>query len=529
MKMYHATTPANARDILVNGLEVDATGEAGYTQVHAQWADQLYGMRPVFLSVKKGKFAGIPLLVDTAGLSLVADLAAVADLGDEPPSLDGDELIWWDGIGPEELSSIASDGAVNIENLLVPGSREAKLAIAVTGTAAALEDIPPDRIKIASYNEAFLREYVREVLSEDVDRQTVGSVLDALGAIKGVDDEAQRKERMKKLAKKIGWEMVKFIPVVGKGIKMAKTIGDIYKLAKDTPDKQATKDNVVLDMLDVDDKYRQMLDDRLEAAFDDVVIPWLESLPPDAPLPDMNDKLEAWINQSFDERGIHGATGSVQENVELSLRQYVRTMLESGELGRQVFADRAPMGRHMGSEKDTELEERIWTALYRHLHGLNSKIPQNLLDAIVSFSKDPAYNDVFMLYTGGDAYRGMEVSEEYLDENAPGWRDATFSGKKGYWKWSDIVPANFEYQNRNESRTVSSWSPTPDVAETFGRSGMGMVGVVLIADSATNTFLDLKELYRFHRLDDFEWEKEIIGFGSIQVKGIKILKRLGGG
>ena len=210
-----------------------------------------------------------------------------------------------------------------------------------------------------------------------------------------------------------------------------------------------------------------------------------------------------------------------------SMRQRDAWLREAGELGRQIFADRAPMGRHMGTEIDTELEERIWDALYSHLHGLNSKIPQNLLDAIISFSKDPAYNDVFMLYAGGDAYRGMEVSEEYLDENAPGWREATFSGKKGYWKWSDLVPVNFEYQNRNESRTVSSWSPTPDVAETFGRSGMGMVGVVLIADSATNTFLDLKELYRFHRLDDFEWEEEIIGFGSIRVKGIKILKRLG--
>ncbi len=532
MKMYHATSPTNARDILTNGLEVDAAGEAGYTQVYAQWADQLYGMRPVFLSIKKGKFAGIPLLVDTTGIPLVADLAAIADLGDEPPSMEDGELIWWDGMGPPELSSISSDGAVGIESLLIPGSKEAELAIRVTGTAAVLEDIPPDRIKIATYNEASLREYIREVLNEEVGRQTVGSVLDALGVIKDVDDEAQRKERMKQLAKKIGWEMVKFIPVVGKGIKMAKTIGDIYKLAKDTPDDLATKDNVVLDMLDVDDKYQQMLDDRLEAAFDEVVIPWLESLPPDAPLPDMNDKLEAWVNQNFDERGIHGAAGGdsvmKQENIELSLRQCVKTMLETGELGRQIFSDRAPLGRHMGSERDTELEGEIWTALWGHLQGLSSKVPTNLLDAMVSFSKDPAYNDVFILHTSGDAYRGMEVSQEYLDEHAPGWKEATWPTSKLYWQWSDVIPVDFEYQNRNESRTVSSWTPSRDVAEQFGRAGHGMVGVVLIADSATNTFLDLKELYRFDRLDDFHWEEEIVGFGSIRVKGIKILKKLGG-
>ena len=166
MKMYHATSPANARDILTNGLEVDAAGEAGYTQVYAQWADQLYGMRPIFLSTKKGKFAGIPMLVDVSGIPLVADLAAIADLGDEPPSMEGGELIWWDGMGPKELSSISSDGAVDIESMLIPGSMEAQLAISVTGTAAVLEDIPPGRIKIATYNESLLREYVRRLLIE---------------------------------------------------------------------------------------------------------------------------------------------------------------------------------------------------------------------------------------------------------------------------------------------------------------------------------------------------------------------------
>jgi|1_EtaG_2_1085319.scaffolds.fasta_scaffold01437_16 hypothetical protein len=166
MKMYHATSPANARDILTNGLEVDAAGEAGYTQVYAQWADQLYGMRPIFLSTEKGKFAGIPMLVDVSGIPLVADLAAIADLGDEPPSMEDGELIWWDGVGPKELSSISSDGAVDIESMLIPGSMEAQLAISVTGTAAVLEDIPPDRIKIATYNESLLREYVRRLLVE---------------------------------------------------------------------------------------------------------------------------------------------------------------------------------------------------------------------------------------------------------------------------------------------------------------------------------------------------------------------------
>jgi hypothetical protein len=63
------------------------------------------------------------------------------------------------------------------------------------------------------------------------------------------------------------------------------------------------------------------------------------------------------------------------------------------------------------------------------------------------------------------------------------------------------------------------------VAKNFGRGGDRQVAVVLIADSVTNTFLDLKELYNFHRLDDFGWEEEIVGFGPIRVKGVRVGKK----
>jgi hypothetical protein len=169
MKMYHATTPANARDILASGLKA-GTEESAYTDEHAAWADQFYGVRPIFLSAQKGKYAGIPLLVDISGSELVADLAEVADLGDEPPYMEGGEMIWDDGIGPVELSSISSDGAVRIADLLVPGSKSVKVAIAATGTAAVLQDIPPERIKIARYDESkqhnssLLREFIQSLV-----------------------------------------------------------------------------------------------------------------------------------------------------------------------------------------------------------------------------------------------------------------------------------------------------------------------------------------------------------------------------
>jgi len=152
-----------------------------------------------------------------------------------------------------------------------------------------------------------LREYIRELLKEEMSQATVGSVLDALDVMKDIKNRQQRKELLLKLAKKFGWEMVKFIPLVGSGIKAVKSLGDLYKLAKDTPDAKVKKDNIVFDMLDIDDKYQEMLDDELEDLFDSKVIPKLKSMPRDADLPDMNDVLEKWIKQKFDKRGIHGA------------------------------------------------------------------------------------------------------------------------------------------------------------------------------------------------------------------------------
>ena len=221
----------------------------------------------------------------------------------------------------------------------------------------------------------------------------------------------------------------------------------------------------------------------------------------------------------------YGGEGPWDEELWAQMQERDEWMNEAGELGRQVFADRAPDGRHHGTERDTELEEEIWTALWGHLQGVSRKVPQNLLDAMVSFSKDPAYNDVFMLYEGGTAFRGLQVTPEYLDENAPGWKEVKFPEGKGQYKWSDVIPTDFEYQSRDASNTTSSWTPSEDVAKNFGRGGDQKVAVVLIADSATNTFLDLKELYNFHRLDDFGWEEEIVGFGPVRVKGIKVGKK----
>ena len=135
--MYHSTPEENVEAILADGLKV-GTGQSVYTGQHAQWADRQY--------------EGIPLKVDVTGLVLVADIASVSDLGSAPPSMsasfnEGFMLKWSKGTEPKELAGVLSSRReIAIKKMLDPNSEEAKAAIAATGTAAVLENIPAERI-----------------------------------------------------------------------------------------------------------------------------------------------------------------------------------------------------------------------------------------------------------------------------------------------------------------------------------------------------------------------------------------------
>ena len=148
--MYHSTPEENVEAILADGLKV-GTGQSVYTGQHAQWADSQYDTRPVFLSTEAGQYEGIPLKVDVTGLVLVADIASVSDLGSDRPSMsasfkDGLVLKWSRGTEPEELAGVLDNRGIAIKKMLDPGSEEAVAAIAATGTAAVLENIPAERI-----------------------------------------------------------------------------------------------------------------------------------------------------------------------------------------------------------------------------------------------------------------------------------------------------------------------------------------------------------------------------------------------
>ena len=228
--------------------------------------------------------------------------------------------------------------------------------------------------------ERHLRAVLREQLIEaellkferlcEVERPTVGAVLDAIEMVKAGKDAEDQKKRLKKIASTVGWEMVKFIPTVGPSIKAVKTAADLYKLGKDTPDKE-TRDDVVMDMIDIDDQYQKILDNDLEDKFDTKAIEQLQKLPHDAPLPDMTAELEKWVKQNFKQRGVEGADDTVSEGhmnkpqIRVTKRQLRRIIRES--LSPEIWARE----NGLPVEIDDEGEKVVYVSdRFAETHGL---------------------------------------------------------------------------------------------------------------------------------------------------------------
>jgi hypothetical protein len=155
--MYHSTDPANVESIQQVGLQ---PGRESAQTLGGTWADEFYGTRPVYLSVRKGKYEGTPFAVDTAKLNLVADLPSLVDTG----AYQEEEGMYWDeGSEPAQMIDIVDeDGMVYFDELLSPGSAAAQAAIEITGTAAAIDGVPPESITLKEF-----RKYIRALLKED--------------------------------------------------------------------------------------------------------------------------------------------------------------------------------------------------------------------------------------------------------------------------------------------------------------------------------------------------------------------------
>lgn len=150
--MIHLTDPDRVEAILAEGLR---TAREPELTSDAAWTLGYYGVNPVFLAhetsgfiaaVRERDWAGHSTIeVDVAGLELVADLACLIDAGARHDE-DG-YLFWPPSRLPEAMRPyVDPDGAIEIEFLLDPTTDACKAAIGLTGTAACLADIPPERL-----------------------------------------------------------------------------------------------------------------------------------------------------------------------------------------------------------------------------------------------------------------------------------------------------------------------------------------------------------------------------------------------
>ena len=159
---------------------------------------------------------------------------------------------------------------------------------------------------------SLIREYIRRVLNEEqqAGKFTIGYVVDSIKALKSIEEEQDAKvkaQKEKDYAEKKMWSGAKLFAGLFPGgstvVKLAKIVRDVTK--KNVPDAESSKDPI-LQALDIDDAYADMLDDNLEVEFIDQVISQLDSLDRDAPLPDMDKALENFVQKKH-ARTIDGA------------------------------------------------------------------------------------------------------------------------------------------------------------------------------------------------------------------------------
>lgn len=160
--MYHSTAPKNIGAIKSSGLRV---GSESVHTMGGAWADEYYGVRPIYLSINRGTYAGQPLAVDVTGLELVADLPGLIDTG----AYQAEDGMYWDegAEPPEMLDFIDENGIIYYDDLLTPGSPIVQAAIELTGTAAVLKNISPERMQIAENKMRITRAGIRKIIREE--------------------------------------------------------------------------------------------------------------------------------------------------------------------------------------------------------------------------------------------------------------------------------------------------------------------------------------------------------------------------
>lgn len=158
--MASRTSRANVESSLENGLLLDYAEGSGLDSFPED-TGVIYGRKPIFVFKSIGlaylvhsfgdAYGNALLKLDLSGIPLVTDVNSI-NAGYEPDT----DILYWDheNYVPDPLLPyvyVDEDGEtyyIDTYCLLDPDSPETKAAIDFTGTAAVMEDIPPERITV---------------------------------------------------------------------------------------------------------------------------------------------------------------------------------------------------------------------------------------------------------------------------------------------------------------------------------------------------------------------------------------------
>jgi hypothetical protein len=145
---YHTTSQSSVEHILKYGLKVNSNFNK--SQASQGYVNNIYGINPIYVSKEQGLYKnGVVLSVDVSGYGLVTDIPTL--MASYGAHLSEDyESIWFeeDHTPFEMFDWVDGNGALYFDDLLNPNTPVTKAMIELTKTAAILQDIPADRIKI---------------------------------------------------------------------------------------------------------------------------------------------------------------------------------------------------------------------------------------------------------------------------------------------------------------------------------------------------------------------------------------------
>lgn len=144
-----------------------------------------------------------------------------------------------------------------------------------------------------------------KLIMESWRKQSLNEELNTVGDLRKVIRNYREMEAGKEVGKKAVEMAIEMTPgisniyAIWKGVKDGKDmLGKLYGAEDDI------QSNTGMDKLNVDDNVSKIVDDRLEQAFLNDLLKSIEQMDDNNPIPDVNEKLQDYLKQKFNQHSV---------------------------------------------------------------------------------------------------------------------------------------------------------------------------------------------------------------------------------